>query len=336
MVTKSNRSCSVDFIKGVAALSIICLHCANNDAFDSIIHLVGRMAVPMFFIITGYYLPSMIKFGHLSRHIVKILKIILGGLVFYLPLYCLDAYLDGDFLEKLSLVIQWNSLGWQFLYGKYPFNVGAGHLWYLMAILYILCFILLFTKKYSVKKLYVLIPILFLIGYMISSFDFENNMRSYYHNYLFTGMPYVLLGSFIREQALGQQLTNRRLGVLLLLFSALYLAEIGFYVFTGLPARREHYLCIIPLVSIILVWAVKNPNFGNRSFITTIGRDYSIYIYVIHFYIVQKMWPLFHGTSLDSKLQMLTSIALSLLAVYFYLFIKRFWGSKNSTISALG
>lgn len=329
MATRANRSSSIDFVKGIAAISIVCLHCANNDTFDSIIHLIGRMAVPMFFIITGYYLPSMIKSGHISNHIIKILKLILGSLLFYVPLYCLDAYLNGDLWGKLSNVIQWDGLGIKLLFSQYPFNIGAGHLWYLMAILYILCLLLLFTKKYPVKNLYVLIPLLFLGGYLISSFDVENVMRTYYQNFLFTGMPYVLLGSFIREHETGQQLSNRRLGLLIALFAALYLGEIWLYVVTGLPARREHYLCIIPLVSLILMWAAKNPQFGSRNIFTTIGREYSIYIYIIHYYFVKKMWTFFNGTSIDSKLQMLTAIALSLLVAFLYVQVKKAWKKKR-------
>jgi len=333
MAAKSNRSYSIDFIKGIAAISIVCLHCANNDAFDSIIHLIGRMAVPMFFIITGYYLPSMIKSGHITNHIFKILRLILGGLLFYLSLYCLHAYLNGNLWEKLTNVIPWDNLGTKLLFAQFPFNVKAGHLWYLMAILYILCFLLLFTKKYPVKKLYKFIPVLFLGGYLISSFDFENTMRPYYQNYLFIGLPYVLLGSFIREHPIRQQLTNRKLGALIALFAILYLAEIALYVLTGLPSHREHYLCIIPLVSLILLWAAKNPQFGSNTIITTIGREYSVYIYIIHYYFVGMMWTIFYGTSsINSKLQMIAAISLSLLVVHFYILIKKYWNKKRSNI----
>ena len=148
MVNKPNRSYSIDFIKGIAAISIVCLHCANNDPFDSILHLVGRMAVPMFFIITGYYLSSMIKTGHISKHIVKILKIILGGLLFYLPLVCIEAYLKGNLEWQLRHVIEWYSLLEKLAFAQYPFNVEAGHLWYLMDFVYLM-FSILFLKKAS-------------------------------------------------------------------------------------------------------------------------------------------------------------------------------------------
>lgn len=275
MVNKSNRSFSIDFIKGIAALSIVCLHCANNDPFDSILHLVGRLAVPIFFIITGYYLPSMIKTGHIPKHIVKILKIILGGLLFYLPLVCIDAYFKGNLSWQLSHLIKWDNMLETLAFAQYPFNVEAGHLWYLMAILYILCFLYFYSKKHQINKLYFLIPILFLIGYIISSLvdQYDSRMRTFYQNYLFTGLPYVLLGHLINVKTSHKQIDNKLLGKLIVLCAFLYVAEIGFYVFIGLPPHREHYLFIIPLVSLILIWATQNSQFGKNSIITTIGRD---------------------------------------------------------------
>jgi surface polysaccharide O-acyltransferase-like enzyme len=325
MVNKSSRSYSIDFIKGIAALSIVCLHCANNDAFDSILHLVGRLAVPMFFIITGYYLPSMIKTGHIPKHIVKILKIILGGLLFYLPLICIEAYFRGNLLWQLTHVIEWDMLLDKLVRAQYPFNVEAGHLWYLIAILYILCFLYFYSKKHKISKLYFLIPILFLIGYIISSIvdQYDSRMRSYYQNFLFTGMPYVLLGHLIHEKTEHKQFDNKLLGKLIVLCAVLYIAEIGFYVFIGLPPHREHYLFIIPLVSLILIWASQNSQFGKNNIITTIGRDYSICIYVVHRYFVINSYGLTGSPIIDSKLQMLISLGLSLLVAYLFVSIKK-------------
>ncbi len=325
MVSKSSRSYSIDFIKGIAALSIVCLHCANNDAFDSILHLVGRLAVPMFFIITGYYLPSMIKTGHISKHIVKILKLILGGLLFYLPLICIEAYFRGNLLWQLTHVIEWDKLLETLAFAQYPFNVEAGHLWYLMAILYILCFLYFYSKKHKINKLYFLIPILFLIGYIISSLvnQYDSRMRTYYQNFLLTGLPYVLLGHLIYEKTSHKQIDNKLLGKLIGLCVVLYIAEIGFYVFIGLPPHREHYLFIIPIVSLILIWASQCSQFGKNSIITTIGRDYSICIYVVHRYFVLRSYGLTGSPIIDSKLQMLISLGLSLLVSYLFVQTKK-------------
>lgn len=326
METKSNRSYSIDFIKGIAAISVVWLHCANNDPFDSIIHLIGRMAVPMFFIITGYFLPSMIKSGHITNHIIKITKIAIGALAFYFPLFCIEAYLNGDLKHQLLNIFRLDDLWDKVLFSQYPFYVNAGHLWYLIAILYILGFIYFYTKKHRISTLYCLIPLLFIIGYLISSFEVTD--RKYYHNFLFTGLPYILFGSYIHEQLTYKKISNRVIGLLIAMFSILYLVEIALYLYIGLPARREHYLCIIPLVSFILIWAAQNPNYGEKYFITTIGRDYSIYIYVFHLFFVRQMWIIFHGTPIDSKLQMLFSLLLTLLTSFVYVKLKEFYNLK--------
>lgn len=314
----NRRSYSIDFIKGLAAILIVCLHCANEDAFDSVIHLMGRMAVPMFFIITGYYLPSMIKSQHILNHIIKILRITIVGLIIYMVLYIIDSLFTGDFYHRLSIIFNCKQVLTALLFGRFPIAVNAGHLWYLVAILYILVFAYFYSKRYKIADLYILIPVLFCIGYIISSFS--NAPRHYYQNYLFVGLPYVLLGSYIKENNVS--LSNKKVVWLIVLFSFVYLAEIGLYLLVGLPAHREHYFSIIPLVTLLLIWASNNSIFGSSSFMATIGREYSICIYVIHFYIVQKMWILYHGSSLDSKWQMLSSIVLSLLVSYLYVKIK--------------
>lgn len=317
--TLNKRSYSIDSIKGLAAILIVCLHCANEDAFDSVIHLMGRMAVPMFFIITGYYLPSMIKSRHIISHITKILRITIAGLIIYTILYVVDSLLMDDFNYRLSIVLNFRHILSSLFLGRFPLSVNAGHLWYLVSVFYILVFVFLYTKRYKIANLYFLIPFLFCIGYVISSFP--NVSRLYYQNYLFIGLPYVLLGSYIRDKDVS--FSDKKIKWLIVIFSILYLTEIGFYLLIGLPAHREHYFCIIFLVSSILIWASNHPDYGEGSILAMIGKKYSIYIYVIHFYIVQKMWIIFHGSSLDSKWQMLSSIVLSLLVSYLYVKIKK-------------
>ena len=108
-----NRFSSFDLIKGIAALLIVCLHCENSDAFDSILHLMGRMAVPMFFIITGFFLPKLIKKGLLNKHIVKILKITLLSSILYILLFFIDSIVLNKSFQDIYSLFSWE----QFKYG---------------------------------------------------------------------------------------------------------------------------------------------------------------------------------------------------------------------------
>ena len=317
MNNQPERTYSLDFVKGIAALLIVCLHCPNTDSIDSFVHVLGRMAVPMFFIITGYFLPLMIQKGRLPGHAKKILGILVGATVLYLLLFVIGHH-NQSLSSLFEKIVDWKNLPQRILWGRLPLSMYAGHLWFLVSILYILVMIGLFVKKYPLKNLYVLIPLLFLAGYVISSFDVDNSLRGYYQNYIFIGFPYVLLGSYINGKMKGIQLKNRTLIMLIIFFFLIYAFEIFLYVKLGLPSHREHYLAIIPLVSLILIVAAKNPMIGHRSFITVIGRKYSVYIYVVHFYIVNNMWLFTHQLPFQSKFHMLASVLVSVLISIFY------------------
>ena len=314
------RSVSIDALKGIAALLVVCLHCENSDTLDSVIHIFARMAVPMFYLITGYFIPDMIERNDMKRHFVKILKITLFSLALYFILFCIESIATGAFPNKLYTIVSWKSFVNSLILGRTPFSINAGHLWYLVSIIYILGFISIYTRKYSIKSLYYLIPILFLSGYIISSIT--GIKRVYYQNYLFIGLPYVLLGSFIKEKMSSFSLNKKTIDLLLVLLPILLACEIFIYVSFGLPSRREHYLLMTPYVALLLIWSTRHPTFGEKAKLTLIGRRYSLYIYIIHFYIVQKMWLVFHGGRWDSKWQMLTSLFLSLTISYMYYHIK--------------
>lgn len=309
-----HRTYSIDMIKGWAALSIVCLHCTNSDAFDSVIHLIGRMAVPMFFIITGYFLPTMLGSGRLHKHIIKILKIFVYSVLLYLLLLCVEGLIKGDIASKLSNVINSTNVLQLLLLGRNPFNVNGGHLWFLIAEFYVLIVLYFYTKHWRIERLFKYIPILFFIGYILSSIT--DIPRIYYQNWLFIGLPYILLGSYIYRNKDKVSSTKFYFTILLIVFSIIYALEIGSYSLLNLPVHREHYLSIIPLVAIILIWASKYPNIGKDWAITSIGKNLSLYIYIIHFYIVQKMWVFFHGSRWDSKWQMISSILISVFVSY--------------------
>ena len=181
----SNRVYSIDFVKGIAAILIVCLHCFRLDAIDGLIHLIAKMSVPVFFIITGYYLPDMISSGRLLIHIRKILKITVCSILLYIFLYVIDPNRSG-ILDALKTVFMFNSSTiTNLLCGRMPIDVNAEHLWYLISVLYILIFFSLFTKKESIRKFYICIPILFFIGYLISSVvdGIKGNSRHFYQSY---------------------------------------------------------------------------------------------------------------------------------------------------------
>ena len=52
---KTERNWKFDYIKGIACIIVICLHCPLPGKIGEAVIYGCRVSVPLFFIITGYY-----------------------------------------------------------------------------------------------------------------------------------------------------------------------------------------------------------------------------------------------------------------------------------------
>ena len=50
-----NRKIGLDVLKCIAAFLVVCIHASFYDKFGDYFTAISRMAVPIFFIITGYF-----------------------------------------------------------------------------------------------------------------------------------------------------------------------------------------------------------------------------------------------------------------------------------------
>lgn len=155
-----------------------------------LLNVIARLAVPLFFLITGYYYTSIVEKG---KYGVQLKRSFVGYCIFSVLLDILWLY--GS---KNNVFYQWfmdtfNSisiLNWV-LINDTP---GIGHLWYLYAMLY--SFIAIYViDKLKIKVKWV-IPILFLIGLYVGCKGWP---YSWYRNWAFMGVPYILLGRIIFE-----------------------------------------------------------------------------------------------------------------------------------------
>lgn len=190
-----NRIIGLDIIKCFAAFLIVVLHWPVDNVFGQAVHMAARPGVPLFFMITGYFLNGTITKGGQWRYLKKIL---------ILTVYAYTLYTGIHLMKYGVMMPSWESIGVWLLTGK---NAVGGHLWYLNALILAVLVIVGLTKITSLQKLHWLIPILFIGNYIISCFDVP---AYYYRNALFTGIPYILLGDWIRTNIAKWSWTSRR------------------------------------------------------------------------------------------------------------------------------
>lgn len=275
---KPSRQAALDVVKCVAAFLVVDIHAGIPGYAGYGLLAFARVAVPLFFMITGYFYPILVEKGRLNGYLRKLLLWTLVASAFFLLFNGL-LYFRNDMLPELAdKCFSWKPLLYWLLVNACSFG---GHLWYFYAILYALAILLIADRLKLRPWLYRLLPLLLLGNYLLSFTPYLIT----YRNFLFTGLPYLLLGCLIREnrqKAVSLLPAGRKAVYSLLLLCFLLGAELMLYKLLGAQMNRDHYLFTCPLTVGIFLLALRHPSFGSGSVFARIGQVYSPYIYMFH------------------------------------------------------
>lgn len=282
----SSRQESFDTLKFFLAFLVVVIHTGFTGYAGVGIAGFARIAVPLFFMITGFYLPAMSD-EKFRKHLVKIIYLTAFSTLFYIAISFIQSNVGSDvssdwFTKTFSIK---GILGWVLL------NVtGIGiHLWYFYALLYVLIIIYIARRFGKMNILYIAIPLLFSGNYLLS---FSGRIVLY-RNFLFTGLPYVLLGSLFRiyENRILSVFNKSKTLITGFVVMCICLGiEMLYYKVIGLVVRRDHYLFTLPMAVCVFILALRNPHWGAGSFLTVTGKRYSAYIYILHMFFVTAMY----------------------------------------------
>lgn len=278
---ESQRKESFDTLKSFLAFFIIIIHTGFTGVVDIGASAISRMAVPLFFMITGYYLPTMTD-EKIKKYFCKVVVLTVISTAFYL-LFTYAGVLIGEYpSDKFTQIFSMQGLrNWVLI------NAVGGkgiHLWYLYALLYVLIIIYITRKVEKISLLYKILPILFIGNYIFSYFSV-----GLYRNFLFTGLPYVLLGYLFRENEAKLKIHSIKSRSLILGFVAVCMGlgiEMLIYNFTGTELIRDHYLFTLPMAICVFALSIKHPHYGSGSLLSIIGKKYSAHIYIMHIFVV--------------------------------------------------
>lgn len=166
----------IDFLKFIASIIVVAIHTTNlnfsqNIIINNIWNSISILAVPFFFISTGYlsfYRHEEIEINQVKKILYKFLKIYIICMIVYLPITIIY-YIKSDYSLLKSIIYFIRS----FLFiGE---NYNSWPLWYLLSSIY--CFIILyfFCKfKFSPKKMLVSSLFLLFLGFGITILSGEN------------------------------------------------------------------------------------------------------------------------------------------------------------------
>lgn len=285
----------IDIFKLIFSLCIVALHVGLNSCLDETanwytVHLIFRLAVPFFFMVSGFFYGRMILQENTDvkqksgTYISRLLFPLTFWLLVSLPFEILNLY-NSDTWNGISQTII--ILIKKILF--YPW----GALWYLHAII-VAVFILQFF--YARKNYY--LPVI--LGAILYSFALISN--SYYYavqdnqflskvvntymnifissrNGIFVGFLYISLGVLLAKLTQEERILKIRYNIPLLLLSY-FILFIEVKILRNKTAFEDHSLFIImPVLSFLLVMLILNHKSNGRHILL---RNMSTFIYLSH------------------------------------------------------
>lgn len=268
------RSGSIDALKCLLAFMVVVIH--TESAYKTAMSPITACAVPGFFLISGYFIFGNKMEEKLKHSLKRIIIITVWSSAIYAFLYFYKHMHHGT-----PSVFTRQTLIRFLLYNENPFIY---HLWYLNAYIYVLIIILILLKLRLQTKIMVLIPVFIIADLFLgrySHFLFGKDFGlSYIFGWLHDGLPYFLLGGFIKmcySEGKGDKNANSFLLLCgCVLFTILSLAE------DKLPlSGGDKYITTVFLTTCLFLY-YKSVNIKGSNYLAKIGRRDSLYIYIFH------------------------------------------------------
>lgn len=320
----SERYTAIDYIKGLAAFAIVCIH---TEPFSNatimggryiyfIIDTLARFAVPFFFIVSGFlFVKKIISCedngnNYYYNYFKKLAQLYFGWTIFYF-LYYVGQELWVSYVSHTrfhSLYIpEMNTIPIIKLLIKIFYLGYAGvHLWYLIALLWSITVLFLFYKYNKLNILLLLSFVLNIIGLFGNSYRGIIYLPFSTRNAIFFGLFYCTLGGFFayHEKEIHNKISRlgeSTFGYLVGLFCGTQLIERALLIenfhdeITG-----DFFVSTIPLSICLFLWVLSKRGMMNKSLVAVVGAT-SVGIYVIHYFFISMFWDIKMLLGLDSR-----------------------------------
>lgn len=293
---------NLNILKYISSILIIILHLRpflnySNELDLAFNNIITRICVPIFFIITGYFVAKKEKVNenYIKEYIRKTIPlyfvwsllyipVIIGTIIKYLPIineYISKINITLPFLIILSIILLPIIVLVALCYtGVYY------HLWYFPAIIFSLIVLKKWKQKFNIKYLLIISFILLLFGatetyYGVLPLSIKRTLSYYYNiffttrNFLFFGLFYVVLGYYVgtKEKAYSKYCFLKLIvSFFLLTFEAILLHDTD-------RLNSNILLSCIPLTYYLFISSIYITNSMKLDF--QFGT-YSKYYYLIH------------------------------------------------------
>lgn len=280
ILKEKSRNMSLDVLKLIASYVVVFIHFKFSGLTGDIVDALARFAVPVFFMISGYFAYSNSTEKLISK-MKNIIKIYFLGAVIYICFYGILTLCDSGIKAAIWYGISYFNPVFIFKFVVFNLPKSSEHLWFLVALIYVYG-LHYFVVKWKIKDCVylwigvVLLAIHLLLGVGLSSMGIVIPI-CVIRNFLFMGYPFYCIGMLIRknEDLVHKKITYKRAMILILI--GVIETVISYFICGG----NELYIGSVLVAVALLIISLKTKNIQINEKIIKLSQT-STGIYLIH------------------------------------------------------
>ena len=278
---KLKEKLNIDVYRFIAAIMIVAIHIypfsfINEDLDYIITRVIFRICVPLFLMITGYYIikKSLKDIKILKNYTIKILKLYFISMIIFLPINIYNHYFTNNTLITIIKDILINGTFY--------------HLWYFPALLLGIWVTYFLIKHFKDNTVKIVLILLFIIGLFGDNYygivknipiikNFYNiifSVSSYTRNGLFYTPIFIYIGYIFNNKT--NKLTYKKNIIYIFVMLLLMTIEGIILHFFSTPKHSSMYIFLIPLSYFIFNFIIFYSKGENK-----VLRKYSSWIYIL-------------------------------------------------------
>lgn len=277
MVTKDKGltyNSTLHAIKVLACFSVVAIHIWLPGKIGAFYQIIARFAVPMFFLISGFYSYNISK-NKIQNRIKKIFRLILRSTFFYVIIFVWMFWREGN-MQFIFQNFNLTNIIRFVIFNRLSSNTVVVFICY---IIYIYIYLYFSNKRLLLTKRWISILLLF-------SFIMEATISDsiFYRNFLFMGIPFFGIGILIAQKQ--KKIINCKIINKILILGTIIYPILIFLEYYILGNSFEIYISSVLATIILMIFAIKSPKAINIKILNEIGDKYATFVYIIHQFII--------------------------------------------------
>ena len=273
---KTITNIKLNLLKGFACMGVVFIHITFPGLFGQIVLYASAYAVPIFFMIAGYYAYGK-KEDVIKRRLKKIVKIFLFAYLLFFLYNMAFSIINHKVVEWLSNSFNWMTPIKYICFCTVNFAIP---LWYLIAMIEVYIVWLFVTKCGKEHLVIKITPILFLFQILLTSYCETMQLEWFWKvNFLTRAMPWFMLGYYLNSERAQRvrAIKTTTLTVMVVIGCAIAVIPTAF----DLPLKFN-VIGYIPYAFGLFCLALKNPSKSICQPVEFIGDKLSLNIYIFH------------------------------------------------------